>query len=102
MSRPDRLATQLVDASCEFLRRKPWDVLTPDADTCIEQACALAREWGESLGAFAGVKAGVVAPVVNNIRELREALDRRFVDLWFSTKTTAAREQTVEQLTSKG
>ena len=78
------------------------DMLTPDAETCIERACALAREQGKSLAAFAAVKAGVVAPVISNIREQREALDRRFIDLWFSPETTARRQQTVEQLTSKG
>lgn len=31
MSRPDRLSKQLVDSSLELMRRKPWDVLPPDA-----------------------------------------------------------------------
>lgn len=78
------------------------DMMTDDADAAVEQACALAREQGKSLRAFAGVKAGVVAPVVNAIKELREPLDRRFIDFWFSPETAAARRATVEKLTSKG
>lgn len=75
------------------------DMLMEDADSAVEQACALAREQGKSAAAFAGVKAGVVAPVVNAIKELREPLDRRFLDLWFSEETAAARRATVEKLT---
>jgi len=78
------------------------DMLAEDADTAVEQACALAREQGKSLKAFAGVKAGVVAPVVNAIKELRESLDRRFVDIWFSDETSAARRETIEDLKSRG
>lgn len=77
------------------------DMLCDDTDTAVEQACALAREQGKSLRAFAGVKAGVLAPVVNAIKELREPLDRRFVDIWFSEPTATARRATVERLTSK-
>lgn len=75
------------------------DMLTDDADSAVEQACALARAQGKSPAAFAGVKAGVVAPVVGAVKELREPLDRRFLDLWFSAETTAARRATVEKLT---
>jgi enoyl-CoA hydratase len=78
-----------------------FDMLCDDAETAVEQACALAREQGKSPAAFAGVKAGVVAPVVNAIRELREPLDRRFIDIWFSEPTSAARRATVEKLTKK-
>jgi len=78
------------------------DMMSDDVDSAIEQACALAREQGKSLRAFAGVKSGVVAPVVNAIKELREPLDRRFIDIWFSEETSAARRATVEKLTSKG
>ena len=38
---------------------------------------------------------------VNAIREVREATDRRFVDLWFAPHTIEARAQSVEQLTNK-
>jgi enoyl-CoA hydratase len=77
------------------------DMLAPDAETCLERACVLAREQSKSLEAFAGVKAGVVAPVVAAIRELRDALDRRFTDIWFSETTSEARAATVAQLTTK-
>lgn len=77
------------------------DMMSEDPETAVEQACALAREQGKFPAAFAGVKAGVVAPVVNAIRELREALDRRFIDIWFAEETAAARRATVEKLTSK-
>jgi enoyl-CoA hydratase len=77
------------------------DMMSEDADTAVAQACALAREQGKSLDAFAGVKAGVVAPVVNAIKELREALDRRFVDIWFSEAATESRRTTIEDLKSK-
>jgi enoyl-CoA hydratase len=77
------------------------DMLADDAELAIDQACVLARQQGKSLDAFAGVKGGVVAPVVNAIKELREALDRRFIDIWFSDETSAARRETVENLTSK-
>lgn len=74
------------------------DMMAADADTAVEQACTLARQQGKSLAAFAGVKAAVVAPVVNAIKELREPLDRRFVDLWFSDAVTESRRTTIESL----
>jgi len=77
------------------------DMVAEHIDGAIEQGCSLAREQGKSPAAFAGVKAGVVAPVVNAIRELREPLDRRFVDLWFSEATMAARAATIATLTAK-
>jgi len=77
------------------------DVTQPNAETCVAQACILARQQAKSLEAFAVVKAGVVAPVVAAIKELRESLDRRFIDIWFSDATSAARAATVAQLTSK-
>jgi len=78
------------------------DMVVPDAETCVDQACSLAREQGKSPEAFAAVKAGVVAPVVAGIKELREPLDRRFTDIWFSDAVSAARAVTIAQLTSKG
>ena len=78
-----------------------FDMVSEDAESCIEQACTLARAQGTSLEAFAAVKAAVVAPVVNAIKELREPLDRRFVDIWFSDATTASRRETIESLKSK-
>ncbi|MGD8330951.1 MAG: enoyl-CoA hydratase/isomerase family protein [Acidobacteriota bacterium] len=78
------------------------DMISEDVDTAVEQACALAREQGKYPEAFAGVKSGVVAPVVNAIKELREPLDRRFVDIWFADETAAARRATVAKLTGKG
>jgi len=78
------------------------DMMTDDAETCVAQACALARQQGKSLEAFAGVKAGVVAPVVNAIKELHEPLDRRFIDIWFSEAATQSRRATIESLTNKG
>jgi len=77
------------------------DMLADDAELAIDQACVLARQQGKSLDAFAGVKGGVVAPVVNAIKELREPLDRRFIDIWFSDETSAARRETVDSLTNK-
>lgn len=77
------------------------DMVSADAETCIEQACTLARAQSKSLEAFAAVKAAVVAPVVNAIKELREPLDRRFVDIWFSDATTASRRETIKSLQSK-
>ena len=78
------------------------DMRLADPETCIEQACALAREQGKWPEAFAAVKAGVVAPVVAAIKELRESLDRRFIDIWYSDKVTAARAETIAQLKNKG
>lgn len=78
------------------------DMMMPDVEACTEQAMALAREQGKSPDAFAAVKSGVVAPVVAAIKELREPLDRRFTDIWFSEAATAARAATVAQLTNKG
>lgn len=78
------------------------DMLAEDAEACVAQACALARGQGKSLQAFAGVKAGVIAPVVNAIKEMREALDRRFVDIWFSEAATQSRRATIENLKKKG
>ena len=77
------------------------DMMTEDLETCVAQACVLAHEQGKSLSAFAGVKAGVVAPVVNAIKDLREALDRRFIDIWFSEAATQSRRATIEGLQSK-
>ena len=77
------------------------DMVAEDEAMAVDQACALARGQGKALAAFAGVKAGVVAPVVNAIRELREPLDRRFIDIWFSDEASAARQETVESLNSK-
>jgi enoyl-CoA hydratase len=77
------------------------DMLADDVDTAIEQACALAREQGKSRAAFAGVKAGVVAPVVGAIKELREPLDRRFLDIWFAEETKTARRAAIDKLTGK-
>lgn len=76
------------------------DMVSADAESCIERACTLARAQGKSLEAFAAVKAAVVAPVVNAIKEMREPLDRRFVDIWFSDATTASRRETIESLQS--
>lgn len=77
------------------------DMIAEDADAAVEQACTLARQQGKSLEAFAGVKAAVVAPVVGAIKELREPLDRRFVDLWFSDAVVESRRATIESLKSK-
>ncbi len=77
------------------------DMLTEDAETCVEQSCALARQQGGELDAFAAVKAGVIAPIVDAIKELREPLDRRFVDIWFSEAATASRRATIERLQGK-
>ncbi len=76
------------------------DMVSADAESCIERACTLARAQGKSLEAFAAVKAAVVAPVVNAIKAMREPLDRRFVDIWFSDATTASRRETIESLQS--
>ncbi len=78
-----------------------FDMVSEDAESCIEQACTLARAQGKSLVAFAAVKAAVVAPIITAIKELREPLDRRFVDIWFSDATTASRRATIESLESK-
>lgn len=77
------------------------DMVAADADAAVEQACALARHQGTSLSAFAGVKAAVVAPVVSAIKELRESLDRRFIDIWFSDAVTESRRATIESLKNK-
>jgi enoyl-CoA hydratase len=77
------------------------DMLTEDADSCVEQACALARQQGGAPEAFAGVKAGVVAPIVNAVKELREPLDRRFIDIWFSDAATESRRATIASLKGK-
>lgn len=77
------------------------DMVAADADAAVEQACTLARHQGTSLRAFAGVKAAVVAPVVSAIKELRESLDRRFVDIWFSDAVTESRRATIESLKNK-
>jgi len=78
------------------------DMMAADAETAVEQACALASEQGKSLAAFAGVKAAVIAPVVSAIKELREPLDRRFVDIWFSDAVIESRRATIESLKNKG
>ncbi len=78
-----------------------FDMVSEDAESCLEQACTLARAQGKWPEAFAAVKAAVIAPVVNAIKNLREPLDRRFVDIWFSDATTASRRETIERLQSK-
>jgi enoyl-CoA hydratase len=78
------------------------DMLAPDADACLDQACALAREQGKSPAAYAAVKSGVVGPVVGAIKGMRESLDRRFIDIWFSEAASAARARTIEKLKDKG
>ena len=78
-----------------------FDMLSEDAETCVEQACALAREQGKSLNAFGAVKAAVVAPVVAAIKEIRQSSDRRFVDIWFSDEATASRAATVLELSGR-
>ena len=78
-----------------------FDMVNEDAESCVDQACVLAREHGRSPEAFAGVKAAVVAPIVNGIKTLREPLDHRFLDIWFSETTTTARRETIRRLKSK-
>jgi enoyl-CoA hydratase len=78
-----------------------FDMVSEDAESCLEQACTLARAQGKLPEAFAAVKAAVVAPVVNAIKKLREPLDRRFVNIWFSDATTALRRETIASLQSK-
>ncbi len=78
-----------------------FDMLSEDAESCIEQACTLARAQGKSPQAFAAVKATVIAPILNAIKELREPLDRRFVDIWFSDAAAALRRETIANLKSK-
>lgn len=74
------------------------DMVSDDAEACVDQACALAREQGKALDAFAAVKSAVLSPVVTAIKELREQLDRRFLDIWFSDSATASRRATIESL----
>ena len=78
-----------------------FDMVNKDADSCIDQACVLAQKHGKSPEAFAGVKAAVVAPIVNAIKTLREPLDHRFLDIWFSEIATKLRSQTIQSLKSK-
>ena len=78
-----------------------FDMVSEDAESCIEQACTVARARGKSLEAFAAVKAAMIAPIVNAIKQLREPLDRRFVDIWFSDAATASRRETIASLKSK-
>ncbi len=78
-----------------------FDMVNKDADSCIHQACVLAQKHGKSPEAFAGVKAAVVAPIVNAIKTLREPLDHRFLDIWFSEMATKLRSETIQSLKSK-
>ena len=77
------------------------DELADDADAAVDRACDVARELGRSPEAFAAVKGQVVAPVANAIRDRREAMDRRFVDTWFSDATKETRRKAIERLTKK-
>ncbi len=47
------------------------------------------------------MKGSLVAPIVEKFRETREALDRRFLDSWFSDETVEVRRETVARLRKK-
>ena len=78
-----------------------FDMVNKDSDNCIDQACILAQQHGKSPEAFAAVKAAVVAPIVNAIKILREPLDHRFLDIWFSEIATTSRREIIKRLKSK-
>ena len=77
------------------------DEVADDAETAVDRACEIARHLGREPEAFAHVKGSVVLPIADGIRELRAALDYRFVDTWFSAAATVTRQAAVARLTQK-
>jgi len=77
------------------------DELAADTGATLERACEVAREMGNAPQAFASVKGAIVAPVAEAVKHRRQALDRRFVDLWFGEEATRRRQEALERLRQK-
>lgn len=77
------------------------DEVAPGVDACVDRACTVARELGGSSVEFASMKGTLVAPIAERFRENRGALDRRFLDTWFSESGTRLRAEVVERLRSR-
>lgn len=76
-----------------------FDEVAEDSEAAVERACQIARQLGQEPGPFASVKGSVVLPIADGIRARRRALDRRFVETWFSEPATQARKAAIERLT---
>lgn len=77
------------------------DELATDPATAVDVACRKARDMGNAPQAFASVKGALLAPVAEAVKARREALDRRFVDIWFGEEATRRRQQALERLRQK-
>lgn len=77
------------------------DEVAVDVDACLERSCSIARRLGRSTTEFASMKGVLVAPIAARARENRVALDRRFLDTWFSDEGVRLRVATVERLHSR-
>lgn len=77
------------------------DEVASDGDAAIDRACEEARRLGRARREFAAMKGSLVSPIVERFRATREALDRRFLDSWFSDETRELRQETVARLRQK-
>lgn len=77
------------------------DEVAADAEAAIDRACDIAGELGRSPREFAAMKGSLVSPIVEHFKDTREALDRRFLDSWFSEEAETTRRATVEELRKK-
>lgn len=77
------------------------DELVDDADAAVDRACEVALQLGRAKREFAAMKGSLVSPIVEKFKETREALDRRFLDSWFSDETVERRRETVAKLQKK-
>lgn len=74
------------------------DDLASSPDDAVERACEQARQLHRSPREFAAMKGTLVCPIAERFRDTRAALDRRFLDSWFSEPANETRRRTIERL----
>ncbi len=94
------LGADLVDPEAA-VRVGLLDGLAANADAAINEACDKARRLARSPAEFAAMKGALVAPITERFATTREAIDRRFLDSWFTESACQKRREAVERLAAR-